>query len=169
SGLLPDVSKQAYCSAYTGIISVLPSPQEGEPRVPDYCLEGLKPKTKVLNTYDSKKAARSIAASAIACWKEVERMGISENHTCFDISFPNGIPKVSEKDVTEVMVDEGGCRYLQNRVYHNSQGKEGIADSCGNKDRIKWYVQGRKALEGQKKILIEYYEMKNRRFIIIAG
>ncbi|MFB6076016.1 MAG: hypothetical protein ABEK17_02630 [Candidatus Aenigmatarchaeota archaeon] len=169
SGMLPDVSREAYCSAYTGIITVLPSPQEGGPRVPDYCLGDLKAKEKVFNTVDSEKTARSIAASTIACWEKVEKMGIRENHTCFDMSFPNGVPKVSEKDITKVMEEEGGCRYLQNQVYYDSNGQMGYSENCGDKDRIQWNVQDQKSLHGQKKVLIEYYEMQGQRFIVISG
>lgn len=168
TGVLPDVSRQAYCRAYTGVVSILPSPEEGEPRIPSYCLFEAETESEKVSTTDSTIAARKLAASSIACWEKVKRFGIDRNYTCFELSFENGIPEVYEKNVTEIMEEEGGCRYLENSKYVDKNGNLKDSEKCGSRNRIKWNVEGN-VLKKQTLILIEYKQTKNERFIEVSA
>jgi len=148
TGSLQTAAKNAYCSAYGGIVLILPAPEGGEPTVPAFCVYDQTVEDVVIREGDVVTVSRKIAGYAIACLKKTETLNLDGNVTCYDIVMQN-VTDVGEENVTTILINEGGCEVLQNSDF-----------GCGSRDQLIWNVDGGR-ITNQRLILIEYNSNNN--------
>lgn len=136
SGALPNLARRAYCRAYLGVVSVLPSPPSGSPTIPAQC-RILKVKEEIIRE-NNETAAREIAAYSLACWEEVDKFGIQEDRVCYKLTLKGNI-EVNETAIREILREEGGCE---------------IFPTCGVEE-LEWLVSNI-TLKGGDLVLIQY-------------
>ena len=143
TGSLQDAAKAAYCNAYRGIMVVLPSPEGGTLTLPRECIVEESMETGVIRDNDTEYVARKIAAYSIACMERANTLNLLDNLTCYELRLNKPV-NVTEYNVTQILIEEGGCSKLENSDY-----------GCGTKDQLIWDVSGGRITD-QKIVLIEY-------------
>ena len=99
--------------------------------------------TEIIKDNDREHVARKIAAYAIACMEKATQLNIADNMTCYEIKMEKNVD-VGEDNVTQILINEGGCTKLENSDY-----------GCGTKNQLIWDVAAGRITD-QKLILIEY-------------
>lgn len=164
TGILPNLTRQAYCKAYTSLFSLVP----GESELPTYCkLEKAIAEEVTIKTTDAKKISRKIAGLSVACWKKIRRYNIRNNHICYRILYQ--VPKgsrtvITEFNVSNIIKEENACSILPNSKYIDISGTVKNFD-CGGRDRLKWKVKT-KVLQGPNPA-VDQYIIKDQSIILI--
>ncbi len=149
-----------YCKTYSGILFLLPH-QEINEGLPEVCKPKEKIETVELTTNETHNVSFAIAAYSIACMEKVKKLGIAKNYTCYQI-FLKTPTYVSEDDVTDILISQNACRYLENSEIDAS----GATRNCGERNQLVWKIEG-DIIKDQKLILIKY--IVNRNSIEVIG
>lgn len=156
TGILPEMFRNAYCQVYPSLVSVLPSPEEGMPSPPDFCREKLGLKEKRISSAKVDEISRQLAGYSLVCWEKARRLGLKTDYLCYSIDYltPKSKRKpISEKNVTQALKKEGGCRVLENSKIITPDGNlENF--KCGKRDKIDWKAET--ALCGVNPTLCKY-------------
>jgi hypothetical protein len=158
---LPTFSKSIYCKTFFFIHSstFVPKSLRAEQ---DYCKENelLEPPVTLS---DDVPLNISLLGYMTACWKEADYGGYTKNKLCYQLIIgpkvvknPAGFINVSERELTEILLDEDLCKIFSNNVI----GAAGPY-ACGDSDDIFWDITNDEFKEEQD-VLIEYQSGKIR-------
>jgi len=152
SGPLKDLGKNIFCFFYQNILQ-----QKHEACEPS----GTYGKSEKISPSTREELARYIAAYSIVCWKNA-KFEKGEYILCFSIELEKNPGEITEKDVTSIMENEGGCKILENSIIKDINGNEVSYDgNCGDEDQIDWNVYGN-YIKDQKLITILYDKKENK-------
>jgi hypothetical protein len=148
TGFFKNASNWFYCNVFLKIQSLFSRQQIS---VPEACKDYMKEEVKVeeIEEGDNRIVSRMILAYIISCWKEAEIRGLNKDHACYEIHLKRSVDDVTETNVTRVLIEEDGCKSIENSDY-----------GCGAQDQILWKVEG-EAIRNQKIILIRYNSKEN--------
>lgn len=131
TGTLKNAANWFYCDIYIKIMNFFSG--SGMASIPESCKSVVKGsvKTEVVNDEDNKIFSRKLLAYVIACWNEAEIKGLYESHPCYELRLLGNVENVSEKNVSDILLNEDHCKSIENADY-----------GCGAKDQILWSVDG---------------------------
>jgi hypothetical protein len=152
TGFFKNASNWFYCNVFLKIQSLFSK----QISVPEACKDYVKEEVKVeeIDESDNRIVSRMILAYIISCWKEAEVKGLNKDHACYEIHLKRSVDDVTEANVTRVLIEEDGCKSIENSRVENSD------YGCGAQDQILWKVEG-EAIRNQKIILIRYNSKEN--------
>jgi len=142
-GTFKNASNWFYCNIFIKIQSFFSGQRFS---IPNVCKDYTKEEVKIeeVSEIDNKIVSRMLLAYIISCWREAEMKGLNKDHSCYEIHFKRSVYDVSEFNVTKVLIEEDGCKSIENADY-----------GCGAQDQILWKVYG-EVIRDQKIILIRY-------------
>jgi hypothetical protein len=148
TGFLKSSSNWFYCNVFLKIQNLFSRQQIS---MPETCKDYAKEEVKVeeIEESDNRIVSRMILAYIIACWNEAELKGLNKDHPCYEIHLKNKVDDVTEANVTRVLIEEDGCKSIENSDY-----------GCGALDQILWRVDG-EIIRNQETILIRYSSKEN--------
>ena len=131
TGTLKNAANWFYCDIYIKIINFFGG--SGMSSIPESCKSVVKGsvKTEVVNDEDNRIFSRKLLAHVIACWNEAETKGLYESHPCYELKLSGNVGNVSERNVSDILLNEDHCKSIENEDY-----------GCGAKDQILWSVDG---------------------------
>lgn len=128
-----------YCNVYFKFTSIF---SHASP--PDFCKPEEKPEVIEVNETRNREFSRLLLSYIISCWQSAEVKGLYKDHACYELRLKNKVDDVTEKNVTDVLIQEDGCVSIENSDY-----------GCGEKNSILWEVSG-EVINSQSLILIRY-------------
>jgi len=142
-GAFKSASNWFYCNVFIKIQSLFSGQKFS---IPNACKDYIKEEVKIeeISEFGNKVVSRMLLAYIISCWKEAEMKGLNKDHSCYEIHFKRSVDNVTEFNVTKVLIEEDGCKSIENADY-----------GCGFLDQILWKVDG-EIIRDQKVILIRY-------------
>jgi len=142
-GAFKNTSNWLYCNVFIKIQSLFFGQKFS---IPNVCKDYIKEEVRVeeISEIDNRIVSRMLLAYIISCWNEAELKGLNKDHPCYEIHFKWNVNNVTEFNVTKVLIEEDGCKSIENADY-----------GCGTQDQILWNVDG-EVIRDQKIILIRY-------------
>ncbi|MCD6403405.1 MAG: hypothetical protein J7K98_03685, partial [Candidatus Aenigmarchaeota archaeon] len=132
SGTLKDAANWLYCKVYIKLLGFFQGQELGS--IPEVCkIFYLKNQAKEVEIKEGDNTifSRKLLALIIACWKEAEIKGLYEDHPCYQIRIKTRVEDVTEKNVSDILINEDHCTSIENSDY-----------GCGYYNQILWKVDG---------------------------
>ena len=114
-----------YCNVYFKLTSFI---THASP--PDFCKPQEKPEVVEIKETDNKAFSRLLLSYIISCWQSAEIKGLYKDHACYELRLKNRVSDVTEKDVSDVLIEEDDCTSIENSDY-----------GCGEENKILWKVE----------------------------
>ena len=155
---LTDLARDVFCYFYQDIFS----------KNSDTCkpVDSFQKVVKLLPE-TSEDLARNIAAYSILCWESSTKSLKTKDTNCYKLLIESGEFDVSETNVTDILMNEGGCNTLENSIAKDKDGNDiDYSGRCGVNDKILWDIDVNVIVD-QKLILIKYDD--SLKSIVVKG
>ncbi|MCD6558255.1 MAG: hypothetical protein J7K31_04495 [Candidatus Aenigmarchaeota archaeon] len=159
---LPQMNTNVYCQLYQAVNAI--SFATDKPPLPPQCSIEPRPERRTVGRVEAKDFYDDMADYVFGCWRKSQQGTVGFTFICFELYFDGVDGVITEKNVTDKMMEKNYCRLLPNNfldLLNETYYYDGV--SCGNitnpKDNI---VEWESDITGEGLFIVKYDAFKRK-------